>query len=82
LGRPDISYQDIKKSLVGNIPAINVPNGMDVTEDQDIIVAKDGAVVFGVVYHSWAFTTNNEQVLLMGGGGYYGDQLLMTSYRS
>jgi hypothetical protein len=39
--------------LVGNIPGIDVPNGIDVTEDQDIIFATYGSVVFGVGYHSW-----------------------------
>jgi hypothetical protein len=42
---------------------------MEVTEDQDIIVATDGSAVFGVGYHSWVVTTDNEQVLLTGGGG-------------
>jgi hypothetical protein len=39
--------------LVGNIPEIDIPNGMDVTVDQDIIVDMDGSVVFGVGYHIW-----------------------------
>jgi hypothetical protein len=55
--------------LVRNIPVIDVTNGMDVTEDQDIIVSTDGSVVFGVGYHSWVVTTDNEQVLLMVGWG-------------
>jgi hypothetical protein len=54
--------------LVGNIPKIDVPNGMDITEDQDIMVATDGSVVFGVGYHSWVVATDNDQVLLTGGG--------------
>jgi hypothetical protein len=56
------------KILVGNIPDIEVPNGMDITEEQYIIVATDGSIVFGVGYHSWVVTMDNEQVLLMGGG--------------
>jgi hypothetical protein len=67
---------------VGNICEIYIPNGMDITVDQDIIVATDGSVVFGVGYHSWVVATYKEQVLLMGGGPNDGDQLLMTSYRS
>jgi malic enzyme len=42
--------------LVGNIPEIEVQNGMDVTEEQDVIVTTDGSVVFGVGYHSWVVT--------------------------
>jgi hypothetical protein len=42
--------------LVGNIPEIEVQNGMDVTEEQDGIVATDGSVVFGVGYHRWVVT--------------------------
>jgi hypothetical protein len=61
---------------------LDIPNGMDVTVDQDIIVAMDGSVVFGVGYHSWVVTTYKEHVLLMGGGPDDGDQLLMASYRS
>jgi hypothetical protein len=67
--------------LVGNIPEMDVPNGMDVTEDQDIIVATDRAVVFGDGYHSWVVATDNEQVLLTDGGEDDEDQLFMTSYR-
>jgi hypothetical protein len=55
---------------------------MDVTEDQYIIVATYGSVVFGVGYHSWVVATDNYQFLLISGGTYDGDQLLMTSYRS
>jgi hypothetical protein len=42
--------------LAGNIPEIEVQNGMDVTEEQDVIVATDGSVVFGFGYHSWVVT--------------------------
>jgi hypothetical protein len=68
--------------IVGNKLELEVPNEMDVTVDQDIIVATDVSVVFGVGYHRWVFATKKEQVLLMGGGPDDGDQLLMTSYRS
>jgi malic enzyme len=68
--------------LVGNIPKLEVLNGAESNEEQDLIVATDGSVVFGVGYHSWVVATDNEKVLLKGGGPYDGDQLLMTSYRS
>jgi hypothetical protein len=68
--------------LVGNIPDLELLNGTEETEEQDIIVATDGSVVFGVEYHSWVIATYNEKVLLKGGGPYDGDQLPMTSYRS
>jgi ribonuclease HI len=68
--------------LVDNIPEIEVQNGMDVTDEQDIIVATEGSVVFGVGYHRWVVATDNDQVLLMGWGADDGYQLLMTSYRS
>jgi hypothetical protein len=55
---------------------------MDVTLDQDITVAMDGSLVFGVGYHSCVAETDKEQVLLTGGGPGEGYQLLMTSYRS
>jgi hypothetical protein len=68
--------------LVVNIPEIEVPNRMDVTEEQDIIVATYGSVVFEIGYHRWVVTMENEQVLLTDGGPDDGDQLLMTPYRS
>jgi hypothetical protein len=68
--------------LVGNIPELEVPNGMDVTVEQDIIVATDVSVVFGVGYHSWVVATDKDQLLLTCGGPGDGDQLLMMSSRS
>jgi malic enzyme len=53
---------------VGNIPEIEVQNGMEVTEKKYIIVATDGSVVIGVGYHGWVVTTDNKQVPMMGGG--------------
>jgi hypothetical protein len=44
--------------IVGNIPELDVPNEMDVTVDQDIIVATDGSVVFGFGYHIWVVAMN------------------------
>jgi hypothetical protein len=68
--------------LVGNIPDLELLNGTEETEEQYLIVATDGVVVFGVGYHSWVVATDNEKVLLKGGVPDDGDQLLMTSYRS
>jgi malic enzyme len=62
--------------LVGNIPKL------ESNKEQDLIVATDGLVVFGVGYHSWVVATDNEKVLLKGGVPDEGDKLLMTSYRS
>jgi hypothetical protein len=68
--------------LVGNIPDLELLNGSEENEGQDLIVATDGSVVFVVGYHSWVVTTDNDKVLLKGGGPEDGDQLLMMSYRS
>jgi ribonuclease HI len=68
--------------LLGNIPDLELLNGSEENEEQDLNLATDGSVVFGVSYHSWVFATDNEKVLLNGGGPYDGDQLIMTSYRS
>jgi hypothetical protein len=68
--------------LVGNIPELELLNGAESNEEQDLIVATDGSVVFGVGYHSWVVATDNEKVLLKAGGPDDGDQLLMKSYRS
>jgi hypothetical protein len=65
--------------LVGNIPDLELLNGTEATEQQDLIVATDGSVVFGVGYHSWVVATDNEKVLVKGGGLDDGDKLLMTS---
>jgi hypothetical protein len=68
--------------LVGNIPDLELLNRSEENEEQDLIVATDGSVVFGVDYRSWFVATENEKLLLKGGGPYDGDQLIMTSYRS
>jgi hypothetical protein len=52
------------KRLVGNISDIELLNGIEETEEQDIVLATDGSVVFGVGYHSWVVVTDNERVLL------------------
>jgi hypothetical protein len=61
---------------------MDVPIIWDNYEEHDIIVAKDGSVVFWVCNHSWIFATKNEHVVLSDGGPDDGDQLLMTSYIS
>jgi hypothetical protein len=68
--------------LVGNIPDLELLNGSEENEEQDLIVATDGSVVFGIGYNIWVVATYNEKVLLKGGGPDDGDQILMTSYRS
>jgi hypothetical protein len=79
------SYQTLPRHiqrLVGNILDLKVLNGSEENEEQDLIVATDDSVVFGVGYHSWVVATDKEKVLLKVGGPDEGDQLLMTSYRS
>jgi hypothetical protein len=71
-----------KQWLVGNITELELLNGSEENEEQDLIVATDRSVVFGVCYHRWVVVTDNEKVLLKGGGPDNGDQLLMTSYMS
>jgi hypothetical protein len=68
--------------LVGNIPELEVLNGAESNEEQDLIVATDGSVVFGVGYHRWVVATDNDKLILKGGGPDDGYQLLMTSYSS
>jgi ribonuclease HI len=68
--------------LVDNIPKLELLNGAESNEEQDLVVATDGSVVFGVGYHSWVVATDSEKVPLKGGGPDDGDQLFMTSYRS
>jgi hypothetical protein len=68
--------------LVGNIHELELLNGSEENGEQDLIVATDGSVVFGVSYHIWVVATDNEKVLLKVGGPDDGDQLLMTLYRS
>jgi hypothetical protein len=47
--------------LVGNIPELEVLNGAESNEEQDLIVATDGSVFFGVGYHSWVVATDDER---------------------
>jgi hypothetical protein len=68
--------------LVGNIPKLELLNGEESNEEQDLIVANDESVVFGVVYHIWVVATDNEKVLMKRGGPDEVDQLIMMSYRS
>jgi hypothetical protein len=79
------SFQALRRHiqrLVSNIPELEVLNGAESSEEQDLIVATDGSVVLGVGYHIWVVATDIEKVLLKGGGPDDGDQLLMMSYRS
>jgi hypothetical protein len=46
--------------LVGNITDLELLNGSEENEEQDLIVATDGSVVFRVGYHSWVLATDNE----------------------
>jgi hypothetical protein len=68
--------------LTGDIPALPTPTPFDFDEPVDLIVATDGSVLFGVVYHGWVLATKEETILLRGGGPDDGIQSLMTSYRS
>jgi hypothetical protein len=68
--------------LVSNIPDLELLNGTEETEEQDLIVATYGSGVFVVGYQSWVVATDKEKVILKGGGLDDGDQLLMMSYRS
>jgi ribonuclease HI len=70
------------QQVEGNIPDLELLNGSEENEEQDLIVATEGSLVFRVGYHSWVVATDNGKVLLKGGGPDDGDQLLMTSYRS
>jgi hypothetical protein len=45
--------------LVGNIPELELLNGSEENEEQNLIVATDGSVVLGVRYHSWIVATDN-----------------------
>jgi hypothetical protein len=45
--------------LVGNIPELELLNGSEETEEQYLIVATDGSVVFGVGYHRWVIVMDN-----------------------
>jgi hypothetical protein len=48
---------------------IEVPNGMDVNEEQDIIVATYGSVVFGVGYQSQLGSRNGQRAGTTDGWG-------------
>jgi hypothetical protein len=64
------SYQTLPRHiqlLVGNVPDLELLNVTEETEEQDLIVAIDGSVVFGIGYDSWFVATENEKVVLKGG---------------
>jgi hypothetical protein len=69
------------RRLVGNIPELNLPEDFDCTEPTDLIVAPNGAVLFGVAYHSWLVSTKTEHIILRGGGPDDGSPLYMTTYQ-
>jgi hypothetical protein len=48
----------------------------------NIIIATDGSVTLGVVYHSWIVATEEEDIILQDGGPDDGDLFLMQSYWS
>jgi hypothetical protein len=68
--------------LTGEIPALPKTIPFDFEEPADLIIAIDGSVIFGVVYHGWVLATKEETILLHGGGPDDRIQSLMTSYRS
>jgi hypothetical protein len=67
---------------MGDLPDFQEYMGWYCTESQDIIIATDGPVLFGVGYHSWLVTTTKEDILLAGGGPDDNPQNRVTSYRS
>jgi hypothetical protein len=54
------------QQLVGNILDLELLDGTEEAEEQDIIVATDGLVFFGVACHIWVAATDNEKLLLKG----------------
>jgi hypothetical protein len=70
------------QQLTGNIPALPPPPPFDFDKPVDLIIATDGSLLFGVVYHGWVLAAKEETILLRGGGPEDGIQSLMTSYRS
>jgi hypothetical protein len=68
--------------LVVNIPPSQLPNEWDAKTLVNIIIETDGAVIFGVGYHSWILTLDNEEIIASRGGPDDGASPYMTSYRS
>jgi hypothetical protein len=68
------------QKLTGDIPALPTPTPFDFDKPVDLVIATDGSVLFGVVYHVWVLSTKEETILLRGGGPDDGIQSLMTSY--
>jgi hypothetical protein len=67
--------------LVRDIPTFRTPSGWDPTIPVNIIIATDGSVTLGVVYHSCIVASEEEGILLQSGGPDDGDLFLMQSYR-
>jgi hypothetical protein len=70
------------QQLTGDILALPTPPPFDFDEQVDLIIATDGSVLFGVVYHGWVLETKEGKILLHGGVPDDGIQSLMTPYRS
>jgi hypothetical protein len=70
------------QGLVGDIPTLRTPSGWDPTIPVNIIIATDGSVTIGIMYHSWIVATEEEDILLQGGRPDDGNLFLMQSYRS
>jgi hypothetical protein len=56
IGNSGRQLQRNVQRLVGDIAALDVPDNWDSDEPRDLLVATDGAIVFGVGYHSWVIT--------------------------
>jgi hypothetical protein len=61
---------------------MDTPDEWDDKTPQDIIVATDDSVVFGVGYHSWVLTSKDKHILVYVGGQDDGDHFLKALYRS
>jgi hypothetical protein len=59
-----------------------LPYQLDFTMEVEIIIVTDGAVLFGVGYHSWLIATTDEDIPMAGGRPDDGVQDQMSSYRS
>jgi hypothetical protein len=53
--------------LTGDISALPTTIPFDFEEPEDLIIATDGSVLFGVGYHDWVLATKEETILLRGG---------------
>jgi hypothetical protein len=65
-----------------DIPALSTPLSYDLDEPVDLIIATDGSVLFGVIYHGWVLSKKDETLIIHVSGPDGRIQSLMTSYRS